>query len=490
MNKDNNDHEPEPQPGPSRAPEPTAATTSKSRKNKKKDAPKWRQTSTDTARTVPDWLGHMEPATTIKSPVEYFKTCFSSDILQHIVDQSNLYSVQKNLNNNLNLCVLELEQFIGSLLAMSLVALSSSRLYWSGKLNCPLVSQVMSRDRWEQIKSNLYFNDNSNYVASKDDPNYDKLFKIRPLVTHLTNKFNEIPKPQRLCVDEQMIPFKGISSLKQYMPLKPVKWGYKVHCLCGEDGIMYDFVIYKGKIEPLSDEPDLGASSNIVVNLARTILNDLNHLLYFDRWFTSLPLQTHLASKGIYSLGTVNVNRLPGIAFASDKEFLQTGRGSYQEKSTVVDACEVHAVKWMDNRSVTLLSTFASAEPLNECKRYDKKEKKSVIVPCPAIVQEYNQFMGGVDLMDALIALYRIHCRSKKYYHKLFFHFADVTVVNCWLLYRRDCKDMEIPAKNVMLQEFKLSLAEALLLEGKRPCRKKEDNHLMLRLCLCSTIKS
>ena len=47
-------------------------------------------------------------------------------------------------------------------------------------------------------------------------------------------------------------------------------------------------------------------------------------------------------------------------------------------------------------------------------------------------------------------------------------------MVNCWLLYRRDCKDMEIPAKNVMkLQEFKLSLAEALLLEGKRPCRKK-----------------
>ena len=474
MNKDNDDHQPEPQPGPSRAPEPTAATTSKSRKNKKKDAPKWRQTSTDTAWTVPDWLGHMEPATTIKSPVEYFQTCFSSDILQHIVDQSNLYSVQKNLNNNLNLCVSELEQFIESLLAMSLVKLSSSRLYWSGKLNCPLVSQVMSRDRWEQIKSNLHFNDNSNYVASKDDPNYDKLFKIRPLVTHLTNKFNEIPKPQRLCVDEQMIPFKGISSLKQYMPLKPVKWGYKVHCLCGEDGIMYDFVIYKGKIEPLSDEPDLGASSNIVVNLARTIPNDLNHLLYFDRWFTSLPLQTHLASKGIYSLGTVNVNRLPGIAFASDKEFLQTGRGSYQEKSTVVDACEVRAVKWMDNRSVTLLSTFASAEPLNECKRYDKKEKKSVIVPCPAIVQEYNQFMGGVDLMDALIALYRIHYRSKKYCHKFFFHFVDVTGVNCWLLYRRDCKDMEIPAKNVMkLQEFKLSLAEALLLEGKRPCRKK-----------------
>ena len=30
-----------------------------------------------------------------------------------------------------------------------------------------------------------------------------------------------------------MIPFKGFSSLKQYLPLKPSKWGYKVYCLCG-----------------------------------------------------------------------------------------------------------------------------------------------------------------------------------------------------------------------------------------------------------------
>lgn len=58
------------------------------------------------------------------------------------------------------------------------------------------------------------------------------------------------------------------------------------------------------------------------------------------------------------------------------------GRGTHQEKSGLVDNVEVRAVKWMDNKAVTLLSTFASAE----CKRYDKKAK-------PVI-------MGGVDLMD------------------------------------------------------------------------------------------
>ena len=47
---------------------------------------------------------------------------------------------------------------------------------------------------------------------------------------------------------------------------------------------------------------------------------------------------------------------------------------------------------------------------------------------CARVQQKH----GGVDLMDALVALYRIHARSKKFYRD---HFLDVTVVNCWLLY-------------------------------------------------------
>ena len=182
---------------------------------------------------------------------------------------------------------------------------------------------------------------------------------------------------------------------------------------------MYDFFIYNGKIEHLPHEPDLGASSNAVVNLTQTIPSNLNHLLYFDRWFTSIVLQTYLASKGIHCLGTVSLNRLPGVGFASDKDFAKTGRRTYQEKCAVIDNVETRAVKWMDSRSVVLLSTFASAEPLSECKRY-KKRKCPIMVPCPSIVQEYNKNMASVDLMNDLVALYRIHARLKNFIIKFF----------------------------------------------------------------------
>nr|XP_040582792.1 piggyBac transposable element-derived protein 3-like [Lepeophtheirus salmonis] len=381
-------------------------------------------------------------------------------------DQTNLYALQEKPNKPLKLNVNELEQFIGTLLAMSMVKLSNSRLYWSNHFQCEMVTEAFSRNRWEQIKSNLHCNDNSQ-APKYGDPNYDKLYKIRPLINHLQSKFRKIPMPQMLCVDEQLVPFKGKSSLKHYIPIKPHKWGYKIMALCGSDGVLYDFHVCDGPLKPVEGEPDLGASSNIVLQLAQTIPVGLNHLLYHDNWFTSLPLVTNLAKKQIYCLGTVRQVRLPGVPFHTDKELMKKGRGTHEEVSTLVDGVEVRAVKWLDNKCVNLLSTFSSALPLEECKRFDKKKKEITMIPCPAIVKVYNKFMGGVDLMDSLIALYRIHTRSKKYYHKLISHFIDVSIVNAWLLYRRDSKAIGLIEKNIMmLQEFKMLVAKALLRQG------------------------
>ncbi|XP_028657085.1 piggyBac transposable element-derived protein 3-like [Erpetoichthys calabaricus] len=452
----------------------TSSKPSTSRNFQSKRIPLWRHISGDgTARPMPEWLGQIDSSGVIKRPVEYFRHFFSKDIITHIVDQSNLYAIQQNPNKPLALSSQELEQFLGTLLAMSMVKLSNSRLYWKSKLNCPIVSEVISRDRWEEIKSKIHFNDNSQIPLPNEKT--DKLFKIRPLIDHLQKKFREIPMPQMLCVDEQIVPFKGRSSMKQYIPSKPHKWGYKLFVLCDDKGIMYDFFIYSEKIEPVLGEPDLGASSNVVLKLAQSIPVGLNHLLYFDNWFTSLPSMTTLAKKKIFSLGTVRINRLPGIKLIKDKDLMKRGKGSHQEVTALVEDTEVRVVKWADDRVVNLMSTFASAEPKANCKRYDKKTKQTITIDCPAIVKTYNQFMGGVDLMDSLIALYRIHIRSKKYYHKLFFHFIDVTVVNSWLLYRRDCESLQLPKKKIQsLQEFKMSITEALLLEEKsnRPTKR------------------
>ncbi|KRK02378.1 uncharacterized protein Dyak_GE28296, isoform C [Drosophila yakuba] len=44
--------------------------------------------------------------------------------------------------------------------------------------------------------------------------------------------------------------------------------------------------------------------------------------------------------------------------------------------------------------------------------------------------------MGGVDLLDYLLGLYRIQLRSRNWYKNIFFHMIDMCVVNSWILYR------------------------------------------------------
>ncbi|XP_040073039.1 piggyBac transposable element-derived protein 1-like [Ixodes scapularis] len=160
-----------------------------------------------------------------------------------------------------------------------------------------------------------------------------------------------------------MVLFKGHSSIKQYLPKKPHKWGYKIFILCDSRGVVHSFDVYTGRIDQVPGFPDIGPSGNIVIKLAQCVQPQLGHLLYFDNWFTSLKLLVTLAQRGIYALGTVRVNRLQGRKMASDTELRKRGRGSAEECEAVVDNQKVIVVKWYDNRSVT------TATPLEMKKR-------------------------------------------------------------------------------------------------------------------------
>ncbi|CAM4627640.1 unnamed protein product [Leuciscus chuanchicus] len=71
--------------------------------------------------------------------------------------------------------------------------------------------------------------------------------------------------------------------------------------------------------------------------------------------------------------------------------------------------------------------------------------------------------MGGVDLLDSLIAQYRTKIRSRKWYLRLFFHMMDVAMVEAWLLYRRDSTSCGVEQKEQLrLMDFKSEVASCL----------------------------
>ena len=82
----------------------------------------------------------------------------------------------------------------------------------------------MGVNRLKEIRRFMYFNDNS--VKNTDD----KLHKRNPVIDSINECLRLVPIEECLAVDEQIIPLKGKSSLKQYNPKKPHKWGVQSFC--------------------------------------------------------------------------------------------------------------------------------------------------------------------------------------------------------------------------------------------------------------------
>ena len=221
--------------------------------------------------------------------------------------------------------------------------------------------------------------------------------------------------------------------------MKPFKWGFKLFVLCGVSGFAYIFEVYSGQENKGAevDEPGLRASANVVLRLSTIILANQNYILYFDNYYICPALLTYLAKEGILSLGTVRRNRIPDCKLPTEKVVKKDARGTSYKFVGEVNGIEISSLVCKDNKAVSLLSTYAGKLPLTTINRFGKKTRKKIGISCPFANKEYNRHMGGVDLMDAIIARQKIILKSKKWYMRLFIYFIDMTLANSWILYNR-----------------------------------------------------
>lgn len=431
----------------------------------KKTMPKWQNKDIEPVNSICEYE-FPEPPDDDITPYEYFKMFCDDSMVKNISYQTNIYSVEK-LGKSLNTTPNEIEQFIGIHIMSGIVRTPAYRLYWASGTRYDAIADIMSRNRFEKLRNYIHINDNSN-IKPVEDVNHDKLFKVRPFLDSFNNNLKQLPVEECNAVDEMMIPFKGRSSLKQYMQNKPHKWGIKIFARAGSSGIVYDTEIYVGKTT--APATGLGISGDIVIRLSENLPKNENYKLYTDNWFTSYHLLAALKEKGLHGIGTVRSNRLPGVPFQTDKNLKSEGRGACEVFTDVRN--NIAAVKWFDNRCVHVASTYAGKEPLQQSVRWSVADKKHVNVPSPAAVAEYNRGMGGVDLHNMLVELYRIDIRARRYYVRIIWHLIDMCCVNGWLVYRRHMKQKN-NKKYMALKDFKANIGNALLKAGKTIIRKR-----------------
>ncbi|CAG5054080.1 unnamed protein product [Parnassius apollo] len=166
---------------------------------------------------------------------------------------------------------------------MGLNPLPDMELQWESDTfyNNPEISQVFTLTRFKKIMENLHLNDNE-MERPRGSPGHDKLYKLRPMITDLNEVFmNEMYDSSRQC----MVKFKGRSNLKQYMPKKPIKRGFKIWARCdATTGYMYQFQIYTGKGDSAENE---GLGYNVVMSLCQDFPR--NTLVAYN-FFTSCNL--------------------------------------------------------------------------------------------------------------------------------------------------------------------------------------------------------
>lgn len=364
-------------------------------------------------------------------PIEFFDLFLSPDIIIDLVNFTNKYAALKNSNFVVDKS--DIYSFIGILLLSGYCTCSRRRMYWENRPDTEntLVKNTMRRNTFDNIFR--YFHACDNLYLD----NTDRYAKVRPLITKINENFLKYaPIENCVSIDESMIKYFGKHPCKQFIKVKPIRFGYKTWSLALKTGYCLQFDVYQGKkLSDATQKSEYGLGGSVVLNFANLLqehFTDINFSLFFDNYFTSPKLITKLVSQNIGATGTVRSNRTENCILASVKSILKNERGSMD--SCIDKDSKLLGIRWKDNNIVTIFSNQYGIEPMKTIKRYSAKEKKHVFIPQPFMIQMYNTYMGGVDLMDNIISNYQISIRGKKWYTPIIFWMFDAAVSNAWVL--------------------------------------------------------
>ncbi|XP_068122239.1 piggyBac transposable element-derived protein 4-like [Hyperolius riggenbachi] len=323
-------------------------------------------------------------------PSDYFSLFLTDTFLDCICEQTNLYTQQKIADNPtaylarkwVPTTTPELKVFLGLTFNMGLAPKPKLCQFWSIKsIHCmPIYSAAMPRGQYTLLLRCLHFNNNEEQLH-RDDPAFDQLFKLRPIIKYLNETFKEAYMPeQNLAIEESLVPFHGRLGIKQYIPNKRACYGIKVYKLCESgSGYTFTFKIYEGKdslIEPAGCPPYMGT-------IERT------------------P-----------ACGTVRANRKGLPPQVVSKKF-KKGETCSQRSN------ELLALKFKVNRDVLVLTTIHSEATTTVRSRREHRVK-------PVAIVDYNKFMGAVDLAGQVMAPYRIDRKRKAWYKKVAINLMQV----------------------------------------------------------------
>lgn len=117
-------------------------------------------------------------------------------------------------------------------------------------------------------------------------------------------------------------------------------------------------------------------------------------------------------------------------------------------------------MKWHDNRDVYAMSTLHS-NSMTKVKRQVDGNVKEIL--CPETIEDYNSFMGGVDMEDQVMCYYSLGRKTLKWWRRVFWRLHDMAITNVFIIYKsNNTTGLQKVQTN---RQFRLLLAESWWLE-------------------------
>ncbi|OWZ11640.1 hypothetical protein PHMEG_00015314 [Phytophthora megakarya] len=193
---------------------------------------------------------------------------------------------------------------------------------------------------------------------------------------------------------------------------------------------------------------------------------DVYHLVVTDRFYISVQLAYQLLSRNIYSIGTIMGDKVGYPQEIVEKNRTRPKRTPHETSNN----CPLMtAALWWDRNPVQFLGTGSSREMDTCLTRTRGSRGIRNPIPCPSMICDYHNWMGGVDVHDQLrLQCYSIQMQTwcKKYYKSIFMGLVDAAVVNAYIVFKEAQK--RNGGKPSTHAEFLLELHSEMLALGER----------------------
>ena len=422
----------------------------------------------------------------LETELDYFQLFFNDEILDLFVEESNNYyskllrdkygSDFKNViltscNNHPNkayqyyyvtrgITKKDILTFIGIKIFMGLHKYPSLKSYWdakysSGNLN---FNKIMSINYYYLVSKALHFpekEDSGSSSSEKDssactddienDARADPRQKINLYLEKLAQNFQKnYELGENLTIDESLVHFKGRNSMKFYIPMKPHKWGFKIHLLCDADThYLYNMLFDPGKRgkDFIALDNCCSLSESIVLKLLSCIKDnhEKRRNVFFDGWYSSLSLM-----KKLTKMGYLNTT----VLRATSKDLPPKIKTEGYDKAY---CDEIIIQKYEGKKTIYFATNY----------KIDIEELRNI----------YNIKNRGVDIFDQYLSCSSSQRRTLKWYKKIFLFGIDSAIINAKVIYelKTGKKVTTVQFKEKLYDQiFRVTVGKKAIIPSKR----------------------